>query len=230
MSKLFGDARPIKPHLVPHRSQGGLNTEVAKLRSDVDAAFGRMEMEGGYLVTEEFTDPPVADPDAIVTTLPSSDQPRTLTGADLDGIVGSGEMVPPRNPTATATDHSDATTVACVYKGYLRVDGELVPHTVTANVVQDATTAATDVISIIESITIPAQGGAGANLTFGFGPLIGLQHKVRERAGLVKAIREISAGALVTNGVFTNGSKTGIYAANSAPDGSTDYAVTYEPG
>jgi hypothetical protein len=68
-------------------------------------------------------------------------------------------------------------------------------------------------------------------VAIGFGAVFGLSATIKSRAGRLAVIQEVAAGSVVTNGVFASSSASpphGSYAPNSAPDGSKDYAVTYE--
>jgi hypothetical protein len=227
----FSQKAPANPHMV--RGTGGLKGEVADLRSDVKEAFNQLESQGGYLRTDEFTNPVVADVDALKTSIATAATARAFVDADLNGVVGGAEMVPPRNPTVTSTLHAHVTAVNVTFRGKLRdAHGRLVDHEVVVVVTNGggATDAGADVLSIVEEIEVPAMGGASGSLEFGFGAIIGLSAKIKSRAGLIAPIRQVAVGAVVTTGTFTNptGCLVTSYAPASAPDGTRDYAVTYE--
>lgn len=231
MSNLFGSKKPKKAHLV--KPGGGVAGEVHDLRQDVEESFESLESGGGYFRTDEFTDPPAADPNGIKLSIATSNGDRVFSGSDLDGVVGEAEMVPPRNPTVTSTTHADVDAVSVVFRGKLRnSEGQLVDHEVTVGTTDGggATDAGTDVLSLVEEIEVPAMAGAGGALEFGFGALIGLSAKMKSRAGLLAPIRQIAVGVAVTTGAFTNPANSIVtsYAPASAPDGIRDYAVTYE--
>jgi hypothetical protein len=231
MSKLFGFQSPTRPHLT--RGSTGLAGEVGDLRRDVNETFAKLENEGGYFRTDEPGAPPTADVDALKTSFPTASTEQVLAASDLDGFYGNGgEMLPPRNPTVTSSNHAHVTAVTVVFAGRLRVDGKLVPHSVTVTTTNggNTTDASTGVLSIVESVTIPAMGGASGALELGYGARIGMETKIRARAGLIRPIREIAAGAVVTNGAFATptGSPVTVYTPASAPNGSNTYAVTYE--
>jgi hypothetical protein len=214
---------------VPHLNKG----EVADLRADVKSAFDTLESQGGYCRTDEFTNPAAADVDAIKTSIATAASLRTFSGTDLNGVVGEDEMVPPRNPTVTSTTNAHVTAVAVVFRGKLRnADGDLVDHEVTINTTNGggATDAGASPLSIVEEIEVPAMGGAAGALEFGFGAAIGLSAKVKSRAGLIAAIRQIAVGAVVTTGTITNPAScpVSLYTPASAPDGARDYALFYE--
>jgi hypothetical protein len=215
------------------RGGGGIAGEIADLRADTKEAFDTLEAQGGYFRTDEFTNPPTADVDAIKTSIASAATLRTFSGADLNGVVGGDEMVPPRNPTVTSTTHANIDAVVVTFRGKLRnAFGELVDHEVTLTTTDGggATDVAADVLSIVEEIEVPAMSGTAGALEFGFGAVIGLSAKMKARAGLLAPLRQIAVGVVVTSGTFANpvGGLVTTYTPASAPDATRDYAVTYE--
>lgn len=232
MSKLFGREKAGQARFLRDRAVGA---EVADLRADVERTFQSFEDGGGYLVTEEFTDPPAADPNAIVLSMASSDEAVSLAEEDLDGVVGNAEMVPPRNITITTTAHADIDAVDVVITGRVRNSlGELVAQTDTITLTNggDTTDVGDAMFSIVDGIDIPAQSGAGGALEIGFGLLLGLANAIKSRAGLRAPIRQIAAGTVVTTGTFSGPATNpphGAYTPAAAADGTRDYALTYEP-
>lgn len=231
-SKSFGTQRAKKPHLT--EGKGGMGGEVDDLRRDVEASFGTLEANGGLLRTEEFTNVATADVDGIKKSIATSDADVSYVAADFDGDVGTDEMVPPRNPTITSSTHAHVTNVDVVVTGKVRdYSGKLIDQTETITTTNGggATDAGTKAFSIIEQYDVPAMGGVSGALEFGFGTLIGLGAPMKSRAGLLAPIREISGGAVVTNGTFTTAAAqvpNGTYSPNSAPNGTLDYSLTYE--
>lgn len=220
-----------RPHLV--RGSGGLSGEIGDIRDDVREAFAALESQGGYFRTDEFTNPAVADVDAIKTSIATSASIALYEDTALNGVIGGAEMIPPRNPTITSTANAHVTAVAVVFAGRVRnADGVLVERSVTVTPTGGGgtTDAGNEALSFIDSITVPAMGGTGGSLQFGFGPAIGLSAKIKSRAGLIAPIRQIAVGAVVVTGTFTNpsGAHGSLYTPAAAPDGTRDYAVTYE--
>jgi hypothetical protein len=231
-SKSFGTQRPKKPHLT--EGKGGMGGEVEDLRKDVEASWVTFEENGSLLRTVEWTDAPTAVADAIKTSIATSDEDASYSGAALNGAVGGDEMDPPRNITITSSTHADVDAVDVVVTGQVRdYKGDLIDQTDTITLTDGggATDAGTRAFSIVEQIDVPAQSGTGGALEFGFGAIIGMPAPMKSRAGLLAPIREISGGSVVTNGVFTTGTAqppNGTYTPNTAPDGSTDYSLTFE--
>ena len=231
-SKTFGRSGPAKPHLVVGKT--GVAGEVDDLRGDVETAFNKLETEGGLLRTVEFTNPVAADIDAYKLSIATAATEQVYTGAALDGATGVNEMIPPRNPTVTSTLHADVLAVGVVFHGKIRDENNILIDqdvTVTLTVGGGATDAGTKCLSVLENITVPANGGVGGALEFGFGSLIGLPAGMKSRAGLLAPIREIAVGVVVTTGTFTTKAAqppNGTYSPAAAPDGARDYALTYE--
>jgi len=230
-SNLFGAKGPRLQHLV--RGAGGLAGEINDLRADIDEAFGDMESSGGYLVTEEFVDPPLADVDAIKTAEASAAAEQVFVAVDLDGAVGNAEMVPPRNLSITTTASGDIDAVDVVITGRVRDrTGALIAQTETITLTADA--GATDLgalaFSIVDTITIPAQTGTGGTVAFGFGAIIGMANPMKTLAGLLAPTQEIAVGVVVTTGTFVDAATAtpnGTYEPAAAPDAANDYAITY---
>jgi hypothetical protein len=189
--------------------------------------LGELADRGANLRTEEFTNPVVADANGIKVNIASTATNRTL------GVL---EMVPPRTMTLTTAANVHCTAVGIVYVGTIRNEaGELVPQTDTITATNGGGDAAKEGVkpfSFVTSIYVPAMGGGNSSLDFGFGVGIGLKAKVKSRAGLIRPLRCIYDGSVVTNGTFTNptGSAVALYVPNTAPNGAHDYCVTYEVG
>jgi hypothetical protein len=232
-SGLFGDQSPLKPHLV--RGGGGLAGEVADLRGDVGRAVGAL----AAFTVEEFTDVAAADVDAIRLAAAVDDTgERTLSGADLDGAVGGGEMVPPRNITVDTTGATPADAPANVtINGKVRdKNGNLVAQTETIAVSQIVGQAVGALaFSVIDEIVEEQADGTDASLSYGFGDLIGLAQPLVSRAGAAAVLMEIEAGTVLAadaiTGTFVDAATAapnGTYAPATVPDDANDYAVYYE--
>lgn len=230
-SKTFGLQAAKKPHLV--LGKGGVAGEVDDLRNDVEAGFTKMESEGGLLRTVEWTDPPAADTDFFVVDRASAAAEDTIDSGESEWQTVA-ELDPPRNVTITTTTHADIDAVDVVVTGQVRDEnGDLIAQTDTITLTDGGgtTDAGTKAFSTISSVVIPAQSGTGGVIDVGFGAIIGLPIAMKSRAGLLAPIREVAAGAVVTNGTFTTAAAKaphGTYTPNTAPDGSNDYALTYE--
>lgn len=227
-SGLFSNQEPKKKHLVDGKH--GVAGEVDDLREDVVRVLSGLVA----LTVDEFTNPATADVDAIKTSIASAATAQSYSGAALNGVVGTTEMVPPRNVTITTTLHADIDAVDVVITGKVRnADGILIDQvgTITLTNGGGTTDAGALAFSTVERIDVPAQSGVGGALTFGFGNLIGLGKPLISRAGLVAVLHEIAVGAVVTNGTFVNAATSapnGTYSPNAAPNGANDYAVYYE--
>jgi hypothetical protein len=228
-STLFGHRNPRLAHLV-QRGKGGLPGEIADLRLDTEDAFLAMQVNGGYIHTDEFTNVAAADVDGITLAAATAATPQAFTSDDWDGVLGTGEMVPPRNATITTTADDDVLAVECTITGRVRdFMGLLVAQTdtITLTAGGGVTNAGTKAFSFIDAVNIPANDGAAATLSIGWGVLIGMSRPMRSMAGLLRPLREVAAGSVVTNGTFAATAPNGTYSPNSAPNGTNDYALTY---
>ena len=231
-SGLFGGQGPMKPHLV--RGGGGIAGEISDLRSDVGGTLSSM----AATTVDEFIDPALADVDAIRLAAATVAALRTLSGADLDGVVGAGEMVPPRNLTVTTAGATPADAPATVtVRGKVRNgSGKLVAQEEIFTVSQIAGAAVGLLaFSVVEEIEEAAADGVAATLAYGFGDVIGLGQPLRSRAGVPAVMMEIEAGVVfaadAVTGAFTDAATAapnGTYLPATVPDGANDYAIYYE--
>ncbi len=190
------------------------------------------------LIKDSWTNPATASTTAYISTAltgatyqPNNSTVVTARGASWDGTLGStGKPPHPRNVVVTTT-HSSA-VVACT----VTVTGkDLYGRTITEAFTVSAggtsqTNTGTTAFWQVDSITIASASNCTANSTqLGTGAVLGLSMP----NAVASAVKEIAAGSVVTNGVFTamstsaNADKRGTYAPNSAPDGSRDYTVWY---
>jgi hypothetical protein len=235
-SNLFGAKGPDKPHLV--RGTGGLAGEVSDLRDDIDESFQDLEDNGGYLYTDEWTDPPAADPDYLMTARATQVTEDIWTSATAEATaawLADTELVPPRNLTVTGNAHANIEATTLTITGFVRDKlGVLVAQTDTIAIANDegATKATTRAFSTVTNATMPAiHLGTGGTFTFGFGEIFGLSKPIKTRAGLTAPLREVEAGSVVTTGTFTTAAAqppTGTYLPATVADAANDYALTYE--
>lgn len=220
----FSGQRAQKPHLV--RGTGGVAGEVADLRQDLQDDF----VANAAIAVEEFTNPAAADVDAIKTSFASAATAQDFSGADLDGVVGTATMDPPRNVTITTSLHADIDAVPVTITG-TDVDGNVLTEDITLTDGGGTTDAGASGFASVSRIQIPNQSGPGGAIEVGFGDIIGLHKPIKTMAGLTGLIREIEAGVVVTTATMTTpavGAPNGTYLAATVPDGANDYAIWYE--
>lgn len=221
-SGLFTNKKPQTPHLVAPGP--GVAGEVADLRSDVASALAPL----ATVTVEEFTNPVVADTDGIKTAIATVAAITTYSGAALNGAVGAGVMSPPRNPTVTASDSAGSYVGSVTFTG-VDINGNAITEAVAIS--NNATAVGAKAFAKITSIGLVAQTDTAGSLQFGFGAKMGLAKKIKSRAGLATAIKEIAVGAVVTNGTFVaaaTGLPNGTYAPNTPQNSTNDYAIYYE--
>jgi len=216
-------------------SQGGVKGELALLRRQVEKIFGYAP----FLVVQEYTNAAAAVTNAILLAKTPSDTTALVytvsgsgvTGA-LDGSVAGAAMPFGRNATVTTTG-ADAqfsfpfdVTVVGVRNNSAVTEVITVTSGASPGIVVGA-----KIFDKITRVTIAAGAGAASStgtVAVGFGSLLGLpaEAPLATRAGLVAVHREVSGGSVVTTGTFNTTNNSYLPAA--APDGSTDYCVTYE--
>jgi len=181
----FSSQNAVKQHLL--RGSGGIQAEVADLRADIKRDFAA----NAAVAVEEFTNVPVADVDAIKTSIASSASPVSYSGAALNGVIGAGAISPPRNITITTTTHADIDAVVVVVTG-TDINGDALTENITLTDGGGVTDAGLKAFASVEQVDIPAQGGTGGALTIGFGARIGLGKPLLSRAGLAAVLLEVS--------------------------------------
>jgi len=226
-SGLFGNQGPKKPHLVVGKT--GVAGEVTDLRSDLAGDLGAL----AAFTVDEWTNAAAADVDAIKASFASSASAEDFSGADLDGVVGVAEMVPPRNVTFTTSVHADIDAVAVVITG-TDINGAALTETVTLTD-GGGTDVGAKAFSTVSRIEIPAQAGAGGAVEIGFGVLLGLGKPLLARAGAEAVLMENAAGTMLAADAITgtfvaaaSSAPNGTYSPSAAPNGTNDYAVWYE--
>lgn len=225
-SRHFGASNPRKPHLIV--GPGGLAAEIYDVRLDVDAAFGLLE-SGGFIRTDEFTNPAAADDDYFKAAFNGSTSAVTLrasaAGTFLFTSAPGGlarEIVITRSNTANAFS-----------TGTIKVTGTCYGERVTLNFVQpndDGNDVLTSTerrgLQTIEEVQIPANLLTTGTFKIGYGAALGLFGAVKTRAGLPAVFREVETGSLISPPTATLDGR--LYTPASAPNGARDYALSYE--
>lgn len=108
------------------------------------------------------------DLDAIILTGVSAAAPQVLTGASLDGVIGTAAIAPPRNLVMTfdASVDWDPTTMVVTGK-------DAAGRTITEDFAIETSTTATGakLFASVTQIDIPTQTGAGGTFTGGVGKI-----------------------------------------------------------
>jgi hypothetical protein len=183
-SGLFSNQKPAKSHLV--QGKGGVAGEITDLRRDLGASLAPL----AAFTVDEFSAPAVADPNGIKESFASLAATAVeYTGTDLDGVVGTADMDPPRNITVTTgaggTPGDSPSEAYITGKG---IDG--VERTETIALSQSA---GTDVGAYafvsVSKVALKGDGaGTGAALEVGFGTLMGLSKKLKSRCSDVPMV------------------------------------------
>jgi hypothetical protein len=213
---------------VPVQVGGGEGAEM-QLVTLRDMANGQM---GGVFWWDTYTNPAAADTDffvAAATATTAADRTWTVGGSPalLASALPGGFA---RRVTITSTANAAFTSVVMTIVG-TDANDNAITGTITTTAGGNTTDSSTHAFKTVTSITLPAQGGAGATFQIGLGAGLGLTKALRAREGVNVVLREHAAGSLVTNGVFALPASVlpyGLYTPNSAPDASRDYAIFYE--
>lgn len=229
-SKSFGSKAPAVPHLT--HPGGGLGGEIYDLRTDTEEAFASLENLGvvgtGPLVVAEFTNPALAVATGIEAATDVTLAARTVTAFVAGGVAALAAY--PRNITFTTAGTTPADAPATATITGTDVNGAVLIEVV--NVPQTATSVAgVKCFKTLTSVVYSVGQGTDATVSIGFGVVLGLPKKAATRAGGVNVLSEIAVGAVAVNGTFVTAAvcpPNGSYTPNAAPDGSNDYAVTYE--
>lgn len=199
--------------------------------SETSRALGEYVSLVAPFYVDEWTNPAAASANAIKTSVASSGSAQTYSGAALNGSIGAGAISPPRNITVTTGGGTATQAPATVTVTGTDIDGNTMTETISGVNGGAATYSGSKCFASVTSLALAAGGGTSATMTFGTGTSIGLTKQAKTRAGSVNVAAEISGGSVVTNGTFTKAATAapnGSYTPNSAPNGSTSYAVTYE--
>ena len=150
---------------MPHDVASGL------AGSDVVAGVVLLRNDGGLGVVQ----PSIPDPSAtaiLATGGASAAAPHTYSGTALNGTVGGGEMVVPRNVTLTLSNSTDWDTTNATVNG-LNADGDAVSEILAIPNNGNTTLNGSVLFSKVTSIVVDAQSGTGGTFTAGFGSLVG---------------------------------------------------------
>ena len=137
--------------------------------------------------------PDTADVDAILATGgASAATAQTPSGSGLDGVVGGGELVPPRPVTLGRSNNADWDLTTALITG-VDEDGATVVEPVVIPNAGNATVQTQRSFRKVTSIYIPAQSGTGGTFTAGFAAGVGAIDHLVHGVALYDASREPEA-------------------------------------
>lgn len=214
-------------------SSAGLNPQAGLQPADM----GRALAAYCPIVCDEFTAPPTKTDNAFLlvkNSLTTTAVTYSAAAGTLDGSVGAAAMITPRNVilTTAGADSNFTGSDAVVITG-LDVNGAVISETLTiTNAGSPGVFTGAKAFIQVTSIVFPAMGThTDGTVKVGFGDIVGFRHKLQKRAGRVCVLQENEAASVVTTGTFADaatGLPNGTYLAANAPNGSRNYAVTYE--
>jgi len=188
-----------------------------------------------WLTRQVFTDPVAADVDAIKTSFTAPAADTTYSGAQLDGVVGAGELDYARNIVITGTTGGSEALdggTAVVYG--VDTNGQPIQENFTLGAIGASTSdTATGVQAFakVTAVLIPADAsGTPGAYEVGFGDLLGLIRPLSQ-GGLLAEFEDNAVpgtpGTIVLSGTSA---PNGTYSPDSSPDGSLDFIVYFIAG
>jgi len=232
----------------------GSPTKMDNLNTMIDAGLISVQLDGSALheaaasvldapvggefqaTREVWNDLPAADVDAIKVafTAPAVDTTYSGGGANLDGAVGPGEMVPPRNIVITGTtgvgEALDGGTAIVIGED---IDGVLRSENIALGAIgASASDTATGVLAFrrVISVLIPGDASSPAgDYEIGFGTLVGLSRPLTQGVLLNEFTDNAVPGTGATVVLSGTSAPNGTVEFNTAPDGAHDYIVAYVP-
>ena len=136
---------------------------------------GNVSLRGDDAASEgkgsrSVTAPDAADADAIVLVLASAAAPQNISGAGLDGVIGAGVMLPPRNISIVFDASTDWDPTTGLLTGEAPDGSEITEEFAIAT---STTFTGTKTFRRITNIFVPTQTGAGGTATVGTGTRLG---------------------------------------------------------
>lgn len=183
----------------------------------------------GNVVTDEWTNASAVGTTALKAATAMTTDPQTILAAALTASGGTTALATyPRNVTVTG----GGTTADCPTS--VAITGTDVNDDVLLETLALSSGSGTGVkaFKTIVSFVFTGTGvGASGTCALGIGGKLGLTQEAKTRVGVVNVIREYAINAVATTGTYVIAATSppnGTYAPSSAPDGTRDYALTYE--
>lgn len=131
--------------------------------------FGDVHNEAGDLNPGEFKPIPAltVDADAIIEAHATATSAQSISGEDLDGVVGGNKMVPARRITLTANSHADWNLTTILVHG-LDVDGKEIQEALLMPDAGNTVLTTKQYFSLVVQVDVPAQGGTNGSYTVGY--------------------------------------------------------------
>jgi hypothetical protein len=200
---------------------------------ETEAAALDAPMGGDLQISREvWTNLAAADVNGIKVAFTAPAANTTYSGVQLDGAVGPGEMVPPRNIVITGTTGvGEALDGGTAVVTGVDADGTARTESFTLNAIgASSTDTVTGVIAFrrIVSVLMPADAsGTKGDYEIGFGVKIGLARKMTQGALLNEFVDNAIPGTAATLVLAGTSVPNGTVQFNTAPDDVHDYIVVY---
>lgn len=187
------------------------------------------------IVKDVFVDVDTADRNGIKASFIAPAAATTYSGSDLDGVVGSGTMDPPRNITIYGNaGGGEALAEKDIVITGVDVEGNTITETITASAltgVDTGTDTGTTCFAKVTSIYVPADAsGSPGDYEIGFGEAFGFSSPL-SYGGLIGEFVDNAEPTAGTVATAANAAPNGSYTPHGTAiaNGSRDYALSYVP-
>lgn len=213
---------------VPATAQALIDTQAAAI-VDVNALQASVAaiVANTTLVVDEWTDAAAVSTTALKTATLITTDPQTILAAALLAGGKTALAAYPRNITYTGggdTSHAPTSATATGTDVNSAALTEVTALTAGSAVGVKA-------FKTIVSIVFTGATVGDGSVAIGIGGKFGLTRKIKQRIALPHVLQELAINAVVATGTYVSAATSppnGSYAPSAAPDGSKDYALTYE--
>lgn len=180
-------------------------------------------------VTDEWTDAAAVSTTALLVATATTVAAQTVLAAAMTAGGNAALLAYPRNLTFTTASTATDAPASVVITG-TDINGAALSETLVLS--QAATTdVGVKAFKTVTSVVYGAGVGTGGTVAIGIGGKFGLSKAIKQRIAMPNVIQERAINAIVTTGTYVSASTSppnGTYAPSAAPDGTKDYALTYE--
>ncbi len=196
---------------------------IAATADAADAVSG-----SGNTPTDEWTNPSAVLTTALKAATTFTTDPQTILAAALTASGGTTALAEfPRNVTFTGGGTTGHCPTSVAITG-TDVNDDVLLETLALS---SGSGVGVKAFKTIVSFVFTGATSNDGTVACGIGGKLGLTQPAKTRVGVVNVIREYAINAVATSGTYVIAATSppnGTYAPSSAPDGTRDYALTYE--
>jgi hypothetical protein len=182
----------------------------------------------GTFICDEWTDASAVSTTALKAATTFTTDPQTILAAALTSSGGTAALAAyPRNVTFTGGGTTGHCPTQVVITG-TDINDDSLSETLALS--SGSGTGVKAFKTIVSFVFTGATSNDGT-VACGIGKKFGLSRPIKQRIGLPHVIQELAINAVVTTGTYVAAATSppnGTYAPSANPDGSNDYALTYE--